>query len=73
METMMLGFIALATTFCAISLTTMGFIVFKLFYGYKEFIADAMEWYLDEMMPMVVEKTVGNLFKDEENKEETEE
>jgi len=73
MSELLLALIALAATFCAMGLITIAFVVFKIFVGYKEMFGNVLDWYLDEAMPKVMEKTIGNLFKDEEETKEQKE
>ena len=73
MSELLLAFIALAAMFCAIGLITIAFVVFKIFIGYKEYFGEVIDWYFDVAMPKAMEKTLGNLFKDEEETKEQKE
>lgn len=70
MSELLLAFIALAAMFCAIGLITIAFVVFRIFIGYKEYFGEVIDWYFDVVMPKAMEKTLGNLFKEEETKEQ---
>ena len=67
MNELLLAIIAVAITFCTISLTTIAFIMFRVFIGYKDYLSEMIEWYLDECMPKAMTKTFDNLFNDEKD------
>lgn len=69
MNEVLLAIIAVAITFCTISLTTIAFIMFRVFIGYKDYLSEMIEWYLDEFMPKAMSKTFDNLFNDEEDED----
>ena len=72
MNEVLLAIIAVAITFCTISLTTIAFIMFRVFIGYKDYLSEMIEWYLDEFMPKAMTKILDNLFKDDEKDEDQE-
>lgn len=65
MTDIFLAIIAFATLIGCAGIFLVSFICFHMIYGYREWFPKFMDWYIDEVLPKQMKRSMDNFFKDD--------